>query len=246
MKRHIIYISIIAIFIASALFFKLALTGYSFLSLVLFALALIVSAFYLLSFKKTRTFSVLRKLLTGFTALVTLLVIIALIPVISCLNKKEKASSPYVIVLGAGVHGTTPSRVLRQRIDAAYDFLTKHPEAIAILSGGKGDGEDISEAQCMKNELIKKGISPNRLIMEDRSTSTEENVRFSKEILSKIAPEQKSVTVISSDTHMYRASLILRKNGFEPSLYSAYTDYPILRFSYMLRESVAVWVEWLF
>ena len=128
----------------------------------------------------------------------------------------------------------------------AYNFLNTYPETKAILSGGQGPGEDISEALCMKNELIKTGIDENRLILEDRSTSTEENLKFSKKILNELAPNTTKVTIISSDTHLYRASIIAKEIGFEPKVYYAYTDFHFLRLSYALRESVAVWVEWIF
>ncbi len=243
---HIIYIGSILLLLLLAVFFKFALKGYSFLALALTAIAVIVGAYYVLTFKNTQLFLTLKRILTILVVLACLLIIFAEIPVIVHSQKREKAQSPYVIVLGAGVHGTKPSRVLSQRIDAAYEFLITYPETTAILSGGKGDGEAISEAQCMKNELIKKGIDESRLIMEDRSTTTKENFAFSKKILDEIAPGTTSVTVISSDTHLYRASVIAKEVGLEAKVYYAYTDYHVLRFTYALREAFAIWMEWIF
>ena len=245
-KSNMVYISIILFLLLLALFFKVALKGYSFLALVLVIIAVIIGAYYGLTFKNTQLFLNLKKILSVIVVLGCLLIIVAEIPVIVNSNKREKADSPYLIVLGAGVHGTRPSRILSQRINAAYDFLTAYPDTIAILSGGKGKDEEISEALCMKNELIKKGIDESRLILEDRSTTTKENFAFSKKILEEIAPKTTSITVISSDTHLYRAQLIAKESGLQAKVYYAYTDYHILRLSNFLREAVAVWAEWLF
>ena len=177
--------------------------------------------------------------------LLAIVMTISEIPVITHMRKREKAKSDYCIVLGAGVHGKTPSRVLNQRINATYDFLTEYPDAKAILSGGQGKGEDITEASCMKEKLVKMGIDESRLYLEEKSTSTKENFIFSKKILEEIAPETKEITVISSDTHLYRACYLASEEGFLAKGYYAYTDYHVLRFTYMLREGVAVWKEWI-
>ena len=87
------------------------------------------------------------------------------------------------VVLGCGVNGEKPSAMLNKRIDAAYDYLTENPQAVCILSGGKGDGENLSEARCMYNALTQKGVAPERLYLEENSTSTAENMQYSKQIL---------------------------------------------------------------
>ena len=245
-NAKIFWISIAIFLLLLAFFFKFCLTGYSFLALTLLGIATVIIAFLLLSVKRTPLTLILKRALACLVIVGCLLVLIAEIPVLANMKKQEKAESDYVIVLGAGVHGTVPSIILNQRITSAYNFLTAYPETKAILSGGQGKGEDISEALCMKNELVKKGIDESRLILEDRSTSTEENFKFSKEILDKLAPGTTKITVISSDTHLYRASVIAKELGFEPKLYYAYTDFHFLRLSYALREAVAVWAEWLF
>ena len=245
-NAKIFWISTIILLLLLALFFKFSLTGYSFLSLTLFGIALIICVYLLLSIKRTTLTTILKKVLTCLVILGFLLIVIAEIPILANMKKQEKADSDYVIVLGAGVHGTRPSRILNQRITAAYNFLVANPETKAILSGGQGPGEDISEALCMKNELIKKGIDANRLIMEDHSTSTEENLKFSKKIIDENSPNTTKITIISSDTHLYRASIIAKETGFEPKLYYAYTDFHFLRLSNALREAVAVWAEWIF
>ena len=89
----------------------------------------------------------------------------------------------YIIVLGSKVNGTKPSYSLQYRIDKAAEYLKSHEKTIAIVSGGQGKGEDISEALAMKQGLIKQNIAEDRIIMEDKSTSTDENITFSKPLI---------------------------------------------------------------
>ena len=95
----------------------------------------------------------------------------------------EKPSSDYLIVLGAGVNGTTPSQSLQERINAALEYLQTHPDAVCIVSGGKGSGEEISEAECMYRSLTAIGVDPERIWLEDQATSTLENLKFSLNII---------------------------------------------------------------
>lgn len=123
---------------------------------------------------------------------------------------KYKNSSPalgadYMIVLGARVHGTEPSLSLQKRIEAAAQYLKKSPQTIAIVSGGQGPGEDETEAEIMKQELISLGIEETRILKEDQSTSTYENIEFSKPLLSK---KNNRTVVVTNDYHLYRAILI--------------------------------------
>ena len=91
-------------------------------------------------------------------------------------NYKTNEGAETVIVLGCKVNGSTPSKYLNDRCKKAAEYLKKNPDAVAILSGGQGSDEDISEAQCMENVLVKLGIEQSRLYKEDRSTSTSENI----------------------------------------------------------------------
>ncbi len=123
-------------------------------------------------------------------------------------NQEPKETIEYIIVLGAKVKGETPSLSLKYRIDAAADFLINHPDCIAILSGGQGDGEDISEAEAMKRGLEEYGIPSNRLILEDSSTNTKENIAFSKKL---IPSHLNSGAVVTNDYHLYRTIKIAEK-----------------------------------
>ena len=111
-----------------------------------------------------------------------------------------------IIVLGAGVNGTTPSLTLQTRIRAAQAYLEEHPDTVAVLSGGQGNGEDITEAQAMFRALVSAGIPETRLLLEEKSTSTLENFRFSREILRENGfPADEPVGVVTNDFHQFRA-----------------------------------------
>ena len=148
----------------------------------------------------------------------------------------------YLLVLGTEVHGHEPSPMLADRIRGAYDYLTTHPDTICIVSGGKGDDVNLSEAECMYNELVEMGIAPERILMEDRATSTVENFRFSLTLIEEetgIRPE--TLGVLSSEFHLFRARMFAREEGVTPIAIPTRTTDPGMFMSYFLREIVMVW-----
>lgn len=92
-------------------------------------------------------------------------------------------SCDYVVVLGAKVRDSGPSASLWDRIYGARDYLEAHPDVIAIVSGGQGPDEPMSEAQAIYDELVKLGIDENRIWLEDKATSTWENLNFTLELI---------------------------------------------------------------
>ena len=243
--KNVIYIISILSLCVFAFVLKFFFTGYTFLSFCLFFTAFIVLLYFVFSLFKNKTTKILRIILTVLVSLFITALIISEIPIVNTSVKREKSPSRYCIVLGAAVHGNIPSLVLRERINAAYDFLSQNPDSIAILSGGQGPGENISEAQCMFEELMSMGIPRERLFLEDTSTSTIENISFSHNIIQELSPGTKDVTIISSETHLYRACLVAKDLGLSPTAFYATTTKPLLRFSQYLREGFAVWVMWL-
>lgn len=147
-----------------------------------------------------------------------------------------------VIVLGCAVQGDTPSITLSSRINAAYEYLEANPQSVAVLSGGQGPDENISEAQCMFNVLTEKGIDPERLYLEDTSVNTNTNIENSKKVIEENGLSN-NVAVASSDYHLKRAVMICEKNGFENvgriSASSTYIDKP----TFYLREALGVLKE---
>ncbi len=148
----------------------------------------------------------------------------------------------YIVVLGAGVDGDKPSLSLQERLDAAYTYLANHPKTICIVSGGKGSGEDLSEADCMYRELTQRGISPDRIWKESQATTTRENLRFSIQLIQEHTgslPTQ--IGLVSSEYHLYRAERIAASLGVSAVGIPAETSYLSLRVNYFLREIAAVW-----
>lgn len=146
------------------------------------------------------------------------------------------------VVLGAGVHGSVPSLALSERVQAAYGYLTANPAAVAVLTGGQGPGEDITEAACMYRELVHLGIDEKRLYLEEAATSTIENLRFSMALLeAETGSRPARIAIISSEYHLFRACLFAKSLGLEASGVPAHTHWLILRLNYYLREIVAVW-----
>lgn len=142
----------------------------------------------------------------------------------------------YAVVLGAKVNGEVPSLSLQYRLDAALAYAVKHTHVQVVLSGGQGPGEDISEAEAMRRYLVDHGVSEDRLILEDESTSTYENLQLSFE---KIPEEVEQITIISSDYHLARAKYLAAKLGVEADVVVAQTPEVVER-KLRLRERLAL------
>ena len=144
-----------------------------------------------------------------------------------------------VVVLGCQVYPDGhPSLMLQNRIDAAYGYLTAHPKAVCIASGGQNDRETISEAACIRNTLVQMGIAPARIYTETRSTSTEENLTFSARIIEEEGlPTQ--VAIASDNFHQLRAAIWAERAGLTP--YAAGCASPwFLAPGYWAREAAAL------
>lgn len=153
-------------------------------------------------------------------------------------GRTKASGEPVIIVLGCQVKGDKPSLSLEKRADAAYRFLLKNPNSVAILSGGKGPGENITEAQCLRGLLYDRGILNDRLIMEDKSTTTDENIRFSKEIMEKLGLECENVAIATSEYHQKRAKVICKRYGMTAYAQSAHTKLILLP-TFLMREIFA-------
>ena len=148
-----------------------------------------------------------------------------------------------VIVLGAGGNGETPSAALWSRIRAAEDYLEIHPDVPVVLSGGQGAGEAISEAEAMRRALWKEDGAENaRLLLEERSTNTAENFRFSKALLEErgLDTGRATIAVVTNDFHCFRAHMIARRQGLKTIDVPAELPWWWLTANYYLREAFAV------
>lgn len=224
------------------------LYAFSFTALLLMGCAAVVAVFGLLEhFTSKRVVRVLRWCLRGLLSFVLLAAIVTGAFIAAACGGAEEKDEAYVIVLGAGVNGTAPSRSLAQRIAAAENYLQRHPEAIAVLSGGKGGGERISEAQCMYNEMTAHGIAPERLRMEPRASTTEENLRFSMELIeAESGSLPKTAAIVSSEYHLFRACLLAKREGLQGCGIPAHTGTLPFFCNMFLREICGVWYTLVF
>lgn len=151
-----------------------------------------------------------------------------------------------LIVLGAGVNGKRITYVLADRLDKAVEYSCENPDAFIVVSGGKGPGEDISEAEAMYGYLMAEGVPEDRIIKEDKSTSTHENFKFSKAILDERLGSDYKVAYVTNEYHIYRAGGIARNAGFHNPrhLHSVTRWYSVL--PGLLRECLAVAKFWAF
>lgn len=175
-----------------------------------------------------------------------LALLIVEIPIVRAAVEKPESDAKYVIVLGAGVYGETPSITLEHRLEGAVRYLNDNPEAKAVVSGGQGEGEDISEAECMRRYLIAHGIAAERILMENRSTSTKENLAFSKAVIQADGGDASSVAIVSSGYHLYRAKQTASLLGMNATGAAGSDGYPIYVFGMYLREALAVAKLWIF
>lgn len=154
---------------------------------------------------------------------------------------KADGSYDYAVILGAKVNGEIPSLSLRYRLESAVDYAKKYPHVKFVLSGGQGKDEGISEAEAMQRYLVEHGIAEGRLLLEDQSTSTYENLQFSQDIIPQVA----GVTIISSDYHLARAQFLAEQLGWESDVIAARTPDSV-RAKVLTREHLALWKTWVF
>ncbi len=216
-----------------AAFLKFALIGYSFLAYCLCCAAAVVLIYgFLLKRKCRKTIIALTVLLClGFCLFLTME-----IPVIIDSFGDEDVDADYIIVLGAGVNGSVPSLSMVNRMTPTIEYLESHPDCKAILTGGQGEGENLSEAQAMFDYLTARGIDPAQLIMEDKATSTEENLKFSFEIIGEEL-DSSTIAVVSSEYHLHRAKTMAKMLGVEVYGIPGRTSYPVLMTNYFIREA---------
>ncbi len=178
-----------------------------------------------------------RILLTAAGVLVGISIIGALIIsgfMVRAMNDKPDNKQTTLVVLGCQINGETPSRMLKRRLDAAYEYLSENKDVNVIVSGGQGSDEVTSEADVMRKYLLNKGIDESRIFMEDKSTSTEENIRFSKEIIEKEGL-CKDITIVTDGYHQLRADIFAKREGMNSCNISAETEGWLLP-TYWIRE----------
>jgi len=175
----------------------------------------------------------------GVTIAVLYTVVISAM-MIAAMNR-EPPEDATLILHGAQVVGEQPSLILQRRMETALEFLQETPRSVAVLSGGLGTDATISEAEAMRRFLVLGGISDDRLFVEDRSTSTYENVGFSKIIIEE-QNLSRNVAITTDGFHQFRAQRFARDAGLYASALPSNT--PVFNLPYYwLRELAAITVQ---
>lgn len=166
--------------------------------------------------------------------------------IVSGATQRDREPADYLIILGAGLRGERVSLTLQQRLDAALEVVG---EEKIVVSGGQGSGETITEAEAMKRYLIDHGFPEERILTEDASTNTKENLAYSRQVIEADAGvliDQLRIKIISNDYHCYRAKMLAERQGYQlVSTYGGYTT-PLLIPTYYIRESLALIKSYLF
>lgn len=238
-------IAAVGLLLAMAFFFKFMIPGYSFTALVcllLVALIIFYAFFPLLGGKFPRFTKLTLRICTVILIIGILIVGVTEAIIIRHSFGDPKAEVEYMVVLGAKVRNTGPSVSLWDRIYGAQDYLLAHENVIAVVSGGQGDDEPMTEAQAMYDALVALGIPPERIWLEEKATSTWENITFSLDLIEEktgLRPER--IGVLSSEYHLFRASLLAEKCDVEFVGIPAETSRFSQKVNHFMREVAGVW-----
>ena len=253
MKKRILQIALIAIGVLGLIWFLTPYAVGRIMNLgngtgaVIMALIMAYGAFMPKinqAIKKLYAQKVGKVILTGILVMVAAVILLAGVETAFMIKAAtaKPSENATVVVLGCRAYGSRPSIMLASRLDAAYEYLTKHPDAICIVSGGQGPDESMPEAECMYLYLTDRGIAPERIYQENRSTSTRENLLFSQEIIEAegLDPE---IAIVTNEYHEYRAGMVADALEMEYSAVPART--PLWLFpTYYIRELYGIIYEW--
>ena len=218
-------------FLLLAVFLRFALKGYSYLAHLSVLVAGLILLHALLPAGLWRIVQIL-------TAAGFLLFLVFEIPVLLAARTDPDPGRKYLVVLGAEVVGTRPSRSLNYRLNAALAYLEQYPESLCVVSGGKGEKEEISEAECMFRVLTERGIASERILLEDRSTSTMENLSFSFALIRSRGDEPDGNTaLLSASYHLCRAKRMAKLLGVQSACVAAPPGNPFLAANFFIREA---------
>lgn len=217
------------------LLLMLLIFGVRYSSLFLLALGLMMAFGRLLRLAKMKWLSQLYWL--GFFSFLLIFLLVEV--VISTAWSKELPEGQQIdciLVLGAGLQGDSISLRLQARLDKALEYAKRFPNLPIIVSGGQGPDELRTEAAAMQEYLVKQGLAADRILLEDKSTSTQENLRLSKALFPKAKAK---ILIITSDYHLYRALMLARLMGYEAYGAAAFNSF-FVRIDHSVREFPAM------
>ena len=227
-------------------YFAFFAVGYLMSALVCLGLAVCFAFYGALAGRKTRQARWMRigmalLLLVGFS-----LFLVAEIPVLRDAHSDADTAAPYLLVCGAGIHKTTPSLSMLDRLRQTMDWLEQNPDGVAILSGSQGPDELLAEAQVMFTWLTQQGVDPDRLIMDAEADDSYQNIENALDIIAQNGGDPTGrLAILSSEYHLHRLGTMARMLGCQPVLVAAPTSKLSLFVNYAIREAVGMWKLWL-
>ncbi len=192
---------------------------------------------YIIIVKEIQINKIIKIIFYGVLIIICGIFVITEGAIIKSSMQKEEAGADYIIVLGARVNGKKITTNLKYRLDAALDYLKENNDTKVIVSGGQGKGEDITEAEAMKQYLMKHSVSDSQIIKEERSVNTDQNLKYSMDI---IKDKSVGVVIVSNDFHIYRAKKIAAKQGYQNVSGIGSKTKPITVLNSYVREGFAV------
>ena len=234
MKAGLWLIAVIVLLVA-AVVFAVAMTGHTFVAALCAFIALVIVYFHFVRRRGLR--------IAAAIVLAAGIAVFGVIeaPIVAGARTDAPDDVEYLVVLGAGLHGDVPSLSLTDRLEGALAWLEAHPDCVAVVSGGQGPGETMTEGEAMGIWLEARGIDPSRIIVEDRATSTQENLEYSFALIRGRGGEPDgNCAIVTSEYHLYRAKALAARQGVECFGVAARTSWPTLMLSYCIRGGLAV------
>ncbi len=230
MKARLWLIAVIVLLV-----FAVAMTGHTFVAALCAFIALVIVYFHFVRRRGLR--------IAAAIVLAAGIAVFGVIeaPIVAGARTDAPDDVEYLVVLGAGLHGDVPSLSLTDRLEGALAWLEAHPDCVAVVSGGQGPGETMTEGEAMGIWLEARGIDPSRIIVEDRATSTQENLEYSFALIRGRGGEPDgNCAIVTSEYHLYRAKALAARQGVECFGVAARTSWPTLMLNYFIREGFAV------
>ena len=242
MKKHVGIIILLAILAG-----VLRIFGADFTEIFCIGFVIMLYGVFIASMISDRTSSKLIKVLSGLYRIAVGIFVISFIiiegiiwyDIIGTDLSHDTPKSDYIIVLGAGLEGAKPGNVLTERLDVALDYLNTHKDTKVICSGGQGVSEDIPESVAMKNYFVEHGIDKDRILQDNKSMSTIQNLEFSKKILDGRGDSKESVSVVTSSFNILRAKIISDQIGLNADYIGADSKFRF-NVNYSIREYGAI------
>lgn len=180
------------------------------------------------------TFGAMLYVIVSFSAIyiLSLMSMYSFSAVLNLIHLKKNRDADYIVVLGSGINGTKVTPLLAARIEKGIDLLSSNPNAVLIMSGGQGPGEDIPESEAMAAYAVDRGVDKERIIMEAKSVSTKENLLFSRKLMEKEKPK---IVIVTTAYHVFRALLLAKQQGIKCVGFGAKTKW-YFTLNALLRE----------